>query len=158
MLWWSTATSYLSASSCLFNLASRHNRRSAGKATWMIGVAELMVDVCGWMVCIVVLTRTRIHYYNTRRLPSPTQIPCIRIRQTHEMRVRKSRARTAFHMSLSPISPFAHTSMKLHSSTHLSTHPSSNYTHHPPTHIDHQFSHTDHPGSFSGASSIVSRC
>ena len=92
---------------------------------------------------IAVLTRTRIHYYNTRRLPSPTQIPCIRIRQTHEMRVRKSRARTAFHMSLSPISPFAHTSMKLHSSTLLSTHPSSNYTHHPPTHIDHQFSHTD---------------
>ena len=106
---------------------------------------------------IAVPTRTRIHY-NTRRLQSPTRIQCIRIRQTHEMRVRNSRARTAFHMSLSPISPFAHTSMKLHSSTHLSTHPSSNYAHHPPTHIDHQFSHTDHPGSFSGASSIVSRC
>jgi len=80
---------------------------------------------------IAVLTRTRIDY-NTRRLPSPTRIPCIRICQTHEMRVRKSPARTACHMSASPIPPFARTYIKLHSSTHLSTHPSSNYT--PSTH------------------------
>jgi len=53
LLWWSTATSYLSASSCLFNLASRHNRRSAGKATWMIRSVWLnwwSMCVGGWCV------------------------------------------------------------------------------------------------------------